>query len=131
MNGEELRTYLVALTSSVTIGVIVPLLILAGITAAIWWFLVLVQRRDDFDLAETLRETKDDGTAGKVSQSRLLGFGAFAVSSWGLAVVLFALPQYTVEVFATYLLFWSGQRPALALAEKWNGVVPFAKVPGS
>jgi hypothetical protein len=122
MNAEQLKTYLVALTGSVTIGVLIPLLILVGITAMIWFLISRAQKDPDFDIANTLRDE-----AGKESATRVLTFGAFAVTSWGYAVSAFALPQYFSEVTLYYLAFWSGSPVALKLAEKWNGNLPWSK----
>lgn len=122
MNSEQLETYLVALTSSVTIGIIIPILILLGITSAIWMLISRAQKDPEFDIANTLRDE-----AGKESATKVLTFGAFAVTSWGLAVVVFALPQYFEQAFFWYLFFWSGTQVALKMADKWSGTLPFTK----
>lgn len=122
MNAEQLRTYLVALTSSVTIGVIIPILILLGITAMIWVLISRAQSKDGFDISNTLRDEN-----GKESAARILSFGAFAVSSWSLAVTVFALPQYFIEAMLYYLVFWSGAPVVVRFAEKWDGKLPWSK----
>lgn len=122
MNTEQLQTYLATLASSVTIGVIIPIAILLGITVMIWVLISRAQRDENFDISNTLRDEN-----GKESASRILGFGAFAVSSWALAVTVFALPQYFIEAMLYYLVFWSGAPVVVKFAEKWNGTLPWAK----
>lgn len=122
MNTEQLQTYLATLASSVTIGVIIPILILMGITAMIWVLISRAQKDESFDIANTLRDE-----AGKESAARILSFGAFAVSSWALAVTVFSLTQYFIEAMLYYLVFWSGAQVVVKFAEKWNGTLPWSK----
>ena len=122
MTGEVLHTYLAALASSLTIGVIVPLLILAIVLRILRNLLLKAQASEGFDIAQVLKD--DDG---KVSSIRFLSFLAFAISTWALAVVMFAHPDHIDSAFLAYLIVWSASRPALELAQKWNGQLPFAK----
>lgn len=122
MNTEQLQTYLATLASSVTIGVIIPIAILLGITVMIWVLISRAQRDENFDISNTLRDEN-----GKESASRILSFGAFAVSSWALAVTVFALPQYFVQAMIAYLLAWAGTPPIIEFAKKWNGTLPWSK----
>jgi hypothetical protein len=121
MNTDQVKTYLAALASSLTIGVLIPILILLLITAMIWLLISRAQRDPGFDIANTLRDE-----AGKESSVRVLTFGAFAVTSWGYAVSAFALPQYFSDVTLYYLAFWSGSPVALELAKKWDGRLPWS-----
>lgn len=122
MTTEQLQTYLATLASSVTIGVIIPILILLGITAMIWVLISRAQNKDGFDISNTLKDEN-----GKESSSRILSFGAFAVSSWSLAVTVFALPQYFIDAMLYYLVFWSGAPVVVEFAKKWDGKLPWSK----
>lgn len=112
----QFTEYTQALLSSVTIGVIVPLLILGGLAWAIWVLVARAARTDGFRLADMLVDE-----SGKASSSRMITFGTWAVSSWALAVVVFSMPNLLVEALVTYLVFWSGGPTAKAIAEtKWG-----------
>ena len=124
MTGDQLHTYLAALASSVTIGVLVPLLILVGIALAFWLLVSRAQRDPAFDISNVLRDE-----TGKESATRVVTFGAFAVTSWVLAVVTFAHPDKITEAMLYYLIFWSGAPIVVKFAERWNGSLPFAKGP--
>lgn len=101
MTDSALQTYLTALISSLTIGVIIPLLILGLVVWVMWALLSRAQSQAGFEISEVfLDET------GKVSSERLLMFLSWAASTWVLAVVIFALPQHVIEAYVTYLGVW-------------------------
>ena len=101
LKDSALDTYLAALLSSLTIGVIIPLLILGLVVWVMWALLSRAQSRPGFEISEVfLDET------GKVSSERVLMFLSWAVSTWVLAVVIFALPQHVIEAYVTYLGVW-------------------------
>lgn len=115
MSGEQFHQYLLALSSSLTVGVVLPLFILLGIAAAIWWLIARAQKDEDFDISDVLRDEK-----GKISSERLLTFSCFGVSSWVLAVIVFAHPNLVVESYAIYMGFWSATATAKEFAKrKW------------
>jgi hypothetical protein len=119
MAGEQLQVYLTALASSLTVGVVIPLFILLGIAAAIWWLIAKAQEADGFDISDVLRDE-----SGKISSERLLTFSCFGVSSWVMAVIVFALPNLVVEAYAIYMGFWSATATAKEFAKrKWPTTV--------
>jgi len=120
MSGEQLQIYLAAAMSSLTVGVIVPLLILFGIAVCLWVLVARAQKDATFSIQNALRDEN-----GKESASRLIMFGCFAVSSWSLSVIVFALPAHVIDALFYYLLFWSGTDVAKAIVGKWNGNLPF------
>jgi len=101
VTGDALQTYLTALASSLTIGVLIPLLILAIVVYAGWRLLDSAQKDEDFEIRDMLR---DD--AGKVSSERMLLFATWGASTWVLSVVVFALPNLVIEAYVTYLGVW-------------------------
>jgi hypothetical protein len=126
VNTEQATNYLHALMASVTIGVILPgllLVVLLGFAALVLW---RAQSRPDFDIADLLREPSADGSM-KVSTWRFASLMAFAIHSAYFYASLFIKPD--PELFAWYGVLWGGAPAALLLAEKWNGNLPFAKGP--
>lgn len=121
MNTEQLAAYSRALLASVTIGVILPGLLLVVLLLFAWYVLWQAQKREDFDIADLLREN------GKVSTWRFASLMAFALHSAYFYASLFHKPD--PELFLWYGLLWGGAPAALILAEKWNGALPFAKGP--
>lgn len=114
---EQVTNYAQALLAQVTIGVIVPLVILASLALAIWILLARAARTPGFRLADMLVDE-----TGKASSSRLIAFGTWAMTSWALAVVVLGQPNLLVEALVTYLIFWSGGAVATAIARmKWGG----------
>ena len=113
--------YLQALLATVTIGVIVPLIILAGLFIFVWWVIHKAARHKDFRVHECLLDHD-----GKVSATRLIALMAFAVSSWYIAVQVINRQPAETE-FLIYLLAWSGSLVLKEAASKWSGVLPFAK----
>jgi len=101
MAGDTLRAYLAALASSLTIGVIIPLMILGLMVFAAWILLSRAQASKDFNIADVLKDE-----AGKVSSDRLTLLATWGASTWLLSVVVFALPQHVVEAYAIYLGVW-------------------------
>jgi hypothetical protein len=117
MNHDQAQTYLAALASSLTIGVIIPLLILLGLAGAIWLLISKAQTDPNFDVANVLRDEN-----GKESSERLLTFACFAVTSWVMAVAVFALPNLLIEIYITYSALWGGTAAAKEIVKrKWPG----------
>ena len=115
MSGEQLKTYLAALASSLTIGVIILLSILVCMAIAIWMLISRAQNDPSFDISNVLRDE-----SGKESSERLITFACFAVSSWVLAVAVFALPNLLTEIFITYCVLWGGTAATKEVAKrKW------------
>lgn len=124
MNVEQATTYAQALIASVTINVIVPLLILALLMLFVWVLLRAAQRKADFHIEQVFM----DPETNRVTVSRFTILMAFVLSSWYLATDAFG-PRNEHVLFA-YLAAWSNSLTLLTLAQRWNGVLPFAKVPG-
>jgi len=115
VNTNQLETYLTALASSVTIGVLIPLSILICIVIAVYMLISKAQQDPEFDIANVLKDEN-----GKESFERLMGFGCFAASTWVLAVVVFALPNILTEAYITYLAAWGGTSTVKEIARrKW------------
>lgn len=124
MTTEQTDSYLQALLASVTISVIIPLLMFAILTVALWWLLALAQKKPGFNIEEIFL---DDETR-RVTPWRVVSLGAFVWSVWYLATDrLSAAPN--PQVFRDFLIFWSGTPVAVILANKWDGRLPFAKGP--
>jgi len=126
MNADQATNYLHALVASVTIGVILPavlLVVLLGFAAGVLW---RAQKRPDFDIADLLREPGPDGVM-RVSTWRFSSLMAFAIHSAYFYASLFIKPD--PELFAWYGVLWGGAPAALILAENWNGNLPFSKGP--
>jgi hypothetical protein len=121
MNAAELHTYIAALTSSLTINVIIPLVMFAVMMAGLAWVLILAQRGDHFDASEFLRDE-----TGKLSYLRLCGIAALASSTWIMAVETFNARMTPLMLFV-FLGAWSGALVFVKLAERWNGQLPWAK----
>lgn len=124
VTAEQATPYAQALIASVTINVIVPLVILALLMLFIWVLLRAAQSKKDFHIEQVFI----DPDTGKVTVSRFTILMAFAISTWYLASDAFG--QRTPELFYAYLAAWSNSLTLLTLAQRWNGVLPFAKVPG-
>lgn len=126
MNAEQAATYAQALLATVTIGVILPavlLVVLLGFAGFVLW---RAQKRADFDIADLLREVGPDGVA-RVSTWRFASLMAFAIHSAYFYASLFTKPD--AELFAWYGILWGGAPAAVILAEKWNGNMPFSRPP--
>jgi hypothetical protein len=121
MNAEQLTTYAQALIASVTIGVIVPLLILAVMMLAIWRLILMAQRKATFHIEEIFLDEN-----GKTSATRFTMLMGFAFSCWWMSARMFSGHPDPTEFYA-FLAAWSSSVTLLKLADKWNGVMPFAK----
>lgn len=119
MTGDALQTYLAALASSLTIGVLVPLLILGLAVWLVWVLIARAQRDPGFNIADVLRDEH-----GKVSSERLLMFASWAASTWVLSVVVFAIPANVVEAYAIYLGVWGGVGAVKHFANRKYGTEP-------
>jgi hypothetical protein len=126
MTAEQTMTYLQALAASVTIGVILPGLLLMVLLGFAWAVLWKAQQRVDFDIADLLREPDAVG-APRVSTWRFCSLMAFSIHSAYFYASLFIKPD--VELFAWYGVLWGGAPAAIILAGKWNGALPLAKGP--
>ena len=124
MSPEQQKTYTEALMASLTINVLVPLVILLIIAVCVWVLFARAQANANFHIENVLRDQD-----GKESAARVIMFGCFAITSWVLAVMVFALPNHVLDALFYYLLFWSGTDVAKDLIQKWNGQMPFAKGP--
>jgi hypothetical protein len=115
VNTDQLQTYLTALASSLTVGVVIPITILVGIVFAIYLLIARAQQDPEFNIQNVLKDEN-----GKESFERILGFGCFAASTWVLAVVVFALPNVLTEAYITYLAAWGGTSTVKEIARrKW------------
>ena len=113
---EQATTYLSALASSLTVGVLIPLLILGLMVFGIWMLLSRAQNDPEFDIAQILR----DSDTNKVSMTQTLKMGAFASSTFVLVVVVFALPNLLLEIFIAYLGTWGlTTMGSQFIARKW------------
>jgi hypothetical protein len=117
-------SYFEALLSSLTISVIIPLLILGLAVWLIWTLLARAQSDADFNISDVLRDETN-----KVSSDRLLLFASWAVSSWVLAVVVFAMPNVLVEAYVTYLGVWGATSGAKSFFRHKYGVPDGAPTP--
>jgi hypothetical protein len=80
---------------------------------AAWILLARANRDPDFNIAEVLK-----GPDGKVSSERVILLATWASSTWALAVVIFAMPQHTIEVFGLYMGAWALNNAAKHIAAK-------------
>lgn len=126
MNAEQAATYAQALLATVTIGVILPALLLVVLLGFAGFVLWRAQSRADFDIADLIREQQADGTY-RVSTWRFCSLMAFAIHSAYFYASLFSKPD--PELFWAYGLLWGGAPAALLLAERWNGNLPFSRGP--
>jgi hypothetical protein len=113
MSSEQTATYLQALLTSVTISVIIPLLILGLMVFAAWVLMARAQRDKNFNIAEVFKDERD-----KVSSERVMLLATWASSTWALAVVMFAMPQHTVEVLGIYMGVWGVNNAVKFVAAK-------------
>lgn len=125
MNAEQLSTYAQALLASVTINVVVPLFILGAMMFAVWRLVVYAQRKPNFNIEGIFL---DD--TGKPSCARFLMLLAFAYSCWHLAVGRLTGTLGPWE-FPAFLAAFANSLTLVKMAERWNGVLPFAKPPPS
>lgn len=109
MTTEQATGYLQALAASLTIGVIVPLLILGLMVVAAWVLLSRANRDPTFNVVDVFRDENQ-----KVSSERVLLFATWGSSTWALAVVIFAMPQHTVDVMLIYMGAWGTNNAAKA-----------------
>jgi hypothetical protein len=114
VSAEQLHAYLAALTSSLTVGVAIPLLILALLVFAVWRLLVKAQADANFDIAEILR----DDVTQKVSMTQVLKLGSFLATTFILVVVVFALPNLLIESYLSYLGVWSATAGGLEFIKR-------------
>jgi hypothetical protein len=121
--------YAEVLLASVTIGVILPALLMFGILLVIWRLLVFAQRKDGFNIEQIFQDE-----TGRAHPWRFTGLFAFAVHSAYFYATLFTTPDKTL--FLYYGLIWGGTPAAMIMAEgfrdaarNWNGNMPFSKPP--
>lgn len=119
MKDDVVHTYLAALASSLTINVIIPLLILGLMVLGAWILLARAQKDPNFNIAEVFLDE-----AGKVSSERATLLATWASSTWAMAVVFFAMPQHTVEVFGIYMGAWAVNNAVkYTAAKKYNQTI--------
>jgi hypothetical protein len=123
VNTEQAVTYMQALSASLTINVVIPLLILLALLGFAWAMLSRAQRKDGFNVEDMFRDE-----TGKVTASRVIAFFAFAVSSWWIAVGRLS-GKTEDQAFFYYLAAWSGALVFIKFAERWDGSLPFGKGP--
>ena len=99
----------------------VPLLVLIVLLAATGVILWLAQKRDDFDLANVLKDE-----SGKESALRVCTLGAFAFSSWSVMKDTLRTEGIDPQIMLIYCLTWSGALVFVKFADKWNGVLPWS-----
>lgn len=73
------------------------------------------QQRDDFDWAEMLKDE-----TGKPSAFRILSFGAFGVTAWGLMLYIIS-EKVTEWMWLYFLLAWSGAAVLAKAIDAWKG----------
>jgi hypothetical protein len=109
--------YLEALVSSLTVGVMMPLLIM-GLAVFLMWVLIARAQKDPaFNIAEVLLDAQ-----GKASSERILTIGTWVVSSAVLTIIIFALPNIVTEAYLTYLGFWCATASGKAFIQHKYGV---------
>jgi hypothetical protein len=99
----------------------VPLVVLLFIIASTVVFIWRVQRKEGFDLANTLRDENN-----KESMSRLCMLWAFWWSAWVVMKDTLRPEGADPTIFFTFCLTWSGAYVFVELARKWNGVLPWS-----
>jgi hypothetical protein len=111
----------IRLLGAITIEQAVPFLIL--IAQGLFLILILFrsQSRNDFDVANFLRDEN-----GKESSGRAFSFIALAISSWIMATLTF-MKLMTVEYLVAFLVVWAGTPALLELIKRWNGTLPFSR----
>jgi len=124
MTEQQTVEYLQALLASVTISVIIPLVMVGGLSVFLWWLLWRAQKKDGFDIEFIFI----DNDTLRVSPWRLVSLGAFVFSVWYLVADKVG-PKSDPQVFRDFLIFWSGTPVAMVLANKWDGRLPFTKGP--
>jgi hypothetical protein len=123
MNTEQLTSYFQALIASVTVGVIIPMVILFAMMFFIWRMLTTAQRNHEFRIHEIFCDEER-----KASAARFIMLMAFGYSCYYLTTRLLAGNPDRTEFFA-FLAAWSSSLTLLKLAEKWDGQLPFTKKP--
>ena len=119
MSGDQLKIYLTALLSQVTIGVIIPLLALITIVAMFWFLINRAQKDPEFDIAQMFTDE-----AGRVSLFRVLSAFAFGFHSWVLMVNQLQKPELNESMFMWYGFIWAGTPAVALIMSKWNGELP-------
>lgn len=123
MNAEQAATYLHALLSSVTIGVIIPLVILFAMLFFIWQMIRSAQRNHEFKIHQVFCDEN-----GKASAARFLMIMAFGYSCYYLTARLISGRPDATEFFA-FLAAFANSVTFVTLAQKWDGRLPFTKGP--
>ncbi len=119
---EALRT---SILNSITAQLVLPALLLLVLLVAVGVMLWRAQKRDDFDLANMLRQSNMDG---KESAAQLAILLAMSLSSWVLMSETLN-NRLTADLWYGYLITWSGSPALLEIAKRWNGSLPFSKAP--
>lgn len=123
MNAEQATSYLQALLASVTIGVIIPIVILLLMLVVIGYTLLRAQRRADFNIAMIFCDEN-----GKASAARFLMIMSFVYSCYYLTARLIGGKPDPTEFYA-FLMAFANSITFVTLAQKWDGRLPFTKGP--
>jgi hypothetical protein len=113
--------YLQALIASVTIGIVIPGLMLGIMISLFIWVLFSAQKKGNFDASQFLRDDE-----GVLSSVRLFAFIAVSVHTWVIAVETMA-SRITPDQMMIYAITWSSSLVLKGAVEKWNGSLPWAK----
>jgi hypothetical protein len=68
-----------------------------------------------------------DPATGFESSEKMISFGCFALTSWALAVIMFAHKELIIDAMLIYMAFWSGTSIAKDIVAKWDGRMPFTR----
>jgi cbb3-type cytochrome oxidase subunit 3 len=98
----------------------VPLVVLFMILLGTVVFIWRIQKKDAFELANTLRDE-----TGKESMARLCMLWAFWWSSWVVMKDTLRPEGADPTIFFTYCFTWSGAYVFVEVARKWNGSLPW------
>ena len=126
--GELVAGLVKLLVANFVAGITLPTVVLFVLLVSMAYMLRSIQRREDFDFANMLRDdTGAPNPLGKESFLRLAGVGSFAFSSWTIMDQGRSHPPLDNTLFAIYCITWSGAIVFLKAAEKWDGRLPWAK----
>jgi hypothetical protein len=92
-----------------------PAVVLMFMVLAFVYVLIKVQRREDFDLADMLRDE-----TGRASSVRMGAFVCLAISSWAIMYMLVKY-QGVIDtwIFLGYMGIWSGAKAVEKAIDAW------------
>lgn len=120
-----MESFYKSIISGLSVQLILPALLLLALLLVMMFVLWRAQKREDFDLANMLRQGSADG---KESGAQLAILISVAMSSWVLMSETLNA-RLTDGLWYGYLITWSGSPALLLVAQRWNGVLPFSKPP--